>query len=126
MKILVTGGAGFIGSFIVDELAKSGHEVPIFDNLEPQVHDGGKKTDYINKEVRFVHGDVRDYNALCEVVLDSEVIFHEAGAVGVGQSQYQIKKYVDVNEGGTANLLDILVNNNHRVKKLSVAASMSS
>lgn len=73
-----------------------------------------------------MHGDVRDYDAFGKVILNSEVIFHKAGAVGVGQSQYQIKKYVDVNEGGTANLLDILVNNDHRVKKLIVAASMSS
>ncbi len=125
-KILVTGGAGFIASFIVDELIQTGHEVRIFDNLDPQVHSNGSKPDYLNKEAEFIHGDVRDYEALKKAVSGVDMIFHKAGAVGVGQSQYQIKKYIDVNTGGTANLLDILVNNENKVRKLIVAASMSS
>lgn len=125
-KILVTGGAGFIASFLVDELVAKGHEVRIFDNLDHQVHPDGKKPEYLNKDAEFVQGDVRDYEALRKSVDGMEVIFHEAGAVGVGQSQYQIKKYVDVNTGGTANLLDILVNHKNKARKLVVAASMSS
>jgi len=126
MKILVTGGAGFIASFLVDELVKKGHSVRIFDSLDPQVHIGGRKPDYLNVNAEFIHGDVRDYDALKSATKDMEVVFHEAAAVGVGQSQYKIKHYVDVNTGGTANLLDILVNTKNKVKKLVVAASMSS
>lgn len=126
MKILVTGGAGFIGSFIVDRLVHDGHEVTIFDNLDPQVHSSGKAPDYLNGKARFVQGDVRDYDALKEVVCSSEVIFHKAAAVGVGQSQYEIRHYVEANTLGTANVLDILVNHKNSVRKLVVAASMSS
>ncbi|MBT5872490.1 MAG: SDR family NAD(P)-dependent oxidoreductase [Candidatus Latescibacteria bacterium] len=126
MDVLVTGGAGFIGSFIVDELLRKGHSVTIFDNLDPQVHAGGRLPEYINKHAQFVHGDVRDYDALKDVVGKANAIFHKAAAVGVGQSQYEIKKYVDVNVSGTANLLDIIVNHPHKIEKLVVAASMSS
>jgi len=125
-KCLVTGGAGFIGSHIVDKLVSRGHSVTIFDNLSPQVHKDGKIPDYINKDARFVKGDVRNYEELKKVVLDSEIIFHKASAVGVGQSQYEIRHYIDVNEGGTSNLLDIIVNNKTQVEKIIVAASMSS
>ncbi|MEM4282390.1 MAG: GDP-mannose 4,6-dehydratase [Candidatus Woesearchaeota archaeon] len=118
------GGAGFIGSFLVDELIKQGHDVTIFDNLEPQVHNG-KIPSYLNKEAKFIQGDVKDYEALKKAVTDMDVIFHQAASVGVGQSMYQIKKYVENNSLGTANLLDILVNAKHSVKKLLVASSMS-
>jgi dTDP-L-rhamnose 4-epimerase len=124
-KILVTGGAGFIGSFLTDELVRRGHDVTVFDNFEPQVH-GRKKPDYLNKEARYVKGDVTDVAAFKKVALRAEVIFHEAAMVGVGQSQYQIRRYTEVNVLGTANLLDILANNRHRCEKLVVAASMSS
>lgn len=126
MKVLVTGGAGFIGSYIVDELVKKGYDVVVFDNLDRQVHLSGELPDYFNKKAKFIKGDVRDYDSFKKAILDAEIIFHEASAVGVGQSQYEIKKYVDVSIGGTANLLDILVNEKHNVKKLLVAASMSS
>lgn len=126
MNILVTGGAGFIGSFIVDELIRRGHEVTIFDNLDPQIHPEGRLPDYLNPDAHFVQGDVRDYEAFRRVVGETDVVFHEAATVGVGQSQYEIKKYVDVNVSGTANLLDILVNHDHKVRKVLVAASMSS
>ena len=125
-KILVTGGAGFIGSFLVDRLIEAGHQVTIIDNLEPQVHPDGKPPIYLNPSACLVVGDVRDYEALRCAIGGQEVVFHLAGAVGVGQSQYEIKRYVDVNTGGTANLLDILANHHHQVKKLVVAASMSS
>ena len=125
-KVLVTGGMGFIGSFIVDELLRKGHSVRIFDNLDPQVHPSGELPDYANSEAEFIRGDVRDYDALKGALDGVEVVFHEAAAVGMGQSQYEIKKYVDVNTGGTANLLDILVNHKNRVEKVVVAASQSS
>jgi dTDP-L-rhamnose 4-epimerase len=123
MKILVTGGAGFIGSHIVDELIREGHYVRIFDNLEPQVHT--QVPSYLNKDAEFIKGDVRDIPAMEAAIEDMDVIFHEAAMVGVGQSMYQVKRYVDVNTAGTANLLDLLVNKNHDVKKLIVASSMS-
>jgi dTDP-L-rhamnose 4-epimerase len=125
-QILVTGGMGFVGSFIVDELVRRGHRVRVFDNLDPQVHEEGRVPDYANGDAEFVQGDVRDYEALKGAVEGVEVVYHQAAMVGMGQSQYEIKKYVDVNTGGTANLLDILVNSQHCVEKLVVAASQSS
>jgi len=126
MRILVTGGAGFIGSHLVDALTQRGHEVVIYDNLDEQVHPGGSPPPFLNRAARFEKGDVRDYARLQQVMDGVEVIFHEAGAVGVGQSQYEVAKYIGVNSLGTANLLDILVNRKHSVRKLIVAASMSS
>jgi len=126
MRILVTGGAGFIGSFTVDRLVESGHKVRILDNLDPKVHQGGRPPIYLNKEAEFRKGDVRNYDVLRRALKDIEIIFHFASCVGVGQSQYLIKKYTDVAIGGTANLLDILINTKNRVKKIIVSASMSS
>lgn len=126
MKILVTGGAGFIGSFTVDKLVELGHKVKILDNLDVQIHPEGRLPKYVNKEAEFVKGDVRNYNIFKKAVKDTEIIIHLAACVGVGQSQYLIKKYTDVTIGGTANLLDILVNSKNKVKKIIVAASMSS
>ncbi len=123
MKNLVTGGAGFIGSHIVDKLVEMGNEVIVIDNLEQQVHT--KKPGYLNSEAQYLFADIRDESVLAKAIEGVEVIFHEAAAVGVGQSMYQIKKYVDVNTMATAKLLDILVNNEHEVKKLIVASSMS-
>jgi dTDP-L-rhamnose 4-epimerase len=122
-KVLVTGGAGFIGSHLVDELVRRENDVTIVDNLEPQVHQ--KIPDYLNREAEFVKADIRDKETLKRLVLDSEVIFHDAAMVGVGQSMYQVERYVDVNILGTAKLLDILANEEHDVKKLIVASSMS-
>lgn len=126
MKILVTGGAGFIGGFLVDRMLEAGHTVRIFDNLDPQVHPGGKPPAHLNRGAEFVKGDVRDYEALKRAVEGMDAVSHHAAAVGVGQSQYAVKYYVDVNLSGTGTLLDILANHPHRVKKLIVAASMSS
>ncbi len=125
MKILVTGGAGFIGSFLVDKLVELGHEVRILDNLEEQVH-GGKQPNYLNHQAEFIKGDVRDYDVLKQALGGIEVVFHEAAAVGVAQSNYEIKRYTDVNVGGTANLLDIVVNDKHSsVKKILTTSSMT-
>lgn len=123
-KILVTGGAGFIGSFLVDELIKKGHPVRIFDNLEPQVHDKGVPS-YLNKKAEFVRGDVRNREELEKALEGIDVVFHFAAAVGVSQSMYQVKRFVDTNVSGTGNLLDILVNSKHKVRKLVVASSMT-
>jgi dTDP-L-rhamnose 4-epimerase len=124
MKILVTGGMGFVGSHLVDALVNNGHSVVIFDNLDKQVHQG-KKPDYLNPKAKYIIGDVRNRAAFKKAVGDVEIVFHQAAAVGVGQSMYKIAHYIDTNDLGTANLLDILVNEKNKVKKLIVASSMS-
>lgn len=126
MNVLVTGGLGFIGSHIVDELVEKGHNVRIFDNLEMQVH-AGKLPKYVNTNAEILVGDVRKDKNWERVLKDIDVVFHEAAMVGMGQSQYMIDKYIDVNVTGTAKMLDYLANTkNHSVKKILVAASMSS
>jgi dTDP-L-rhamnose 4-epimerase len=126
-RILVTGGAGFIGSHLVDKLVEQGHKVKIYDNLDPQVHGKAqKKPKYLNKEAEFIKADIRNESALKKAIKNIDIIFHQAAKVGVGQSMYQVKEYVDVSINGTAQLLDILVNTKNKVKKLIVAASMSS
>lgn len=122
-KILVTGGAGFIGSHLVDTLVKDGHDIVVLDNLEPQVHHS--KPDYLNPNARYVFDDVRNIQALKSALEDVEIVFHEAALVGIGQSMYHIKRYVDANSVGTANLLDVIVNGNFGIKKIIVASSMS-
>ncbi|UCH89948.1 MAG: SDR family NAD(P)-dependent oxidoreductase [Thermoplasmata archaeon] len=123
MKIMVTGGAGFIGSHLVDALVNEGHEVVIYDNLDAQVHK--KVPDYLNSQATFIQKDIRDQSDFKDAMKDVEVIFHEASAVGVGQSMYQVGHYVDVNTLGTAKMLELLVNEEHSVKKLIMASSMS-
>ncbi|MEK6889295.1 MAG: SDR family NAD(P)-dependent oxidoreductase [Nanoarchaeota archaeon] len=126
-NILVTGGAGFIGSFIVDELILRGHKVRIFDSLVQQVHHG-KIPEHLNKKAEFIKGDVQDRQALAKALKDIDFVFHEAAEVGVGQSMYEISRYVNANAMGTANLLDIIVNDEQikkRIKKVIIASSMS-
>lgn len=122
MNILITGGAGFIGSHIVDLLVRE-HKVMIYDNFEPQVHK--QEPDYLNTDATLIRADIRDKESLKSAVIDADIIFHQAAMVGVGQSMYQIERYVDVNTLGTAKLLEILANEEHDVKKLIVASSMS-
>lgn len=124
-KILVTGGAGFIGSHLVDRLINLGHHVTILDNLESQVH-RGRQPKYINKEADFVKGDVRDYKVLHSVLSKKNIVFHLASRVGVAQSNYEIEKYVNTNVGGMANLLDIAVNQKLSLQKIIMTASMTS
>lgn len=124
-RVLVTGGAGFIGSHIVDLLVEEGYDVRVFDNLAYQVHNGEIPA-YLNPQAEYVVGDMRNRQQVKEAVEDVDIVSHQASAVGVGQSMYEISHYADVNVNGTANLLDVLVNEeNHDVKKLVVASSMS-
>ncbi|RLI76571.1 nucleoside-diphosphate sugar epimerase [Archaeoglobales archaeon] len=122
-KILVTGGAGFIGSHLVDKLVEGGHDVVVLDNLEPQVH--SKKPDYLNPKAEYIFEDVRNEELLSNLLSDVEIIFHQAAAVGVGQSMYEIRRYVDANTYATAKLLDLIVNTENSVRELIVASSMS-
>ena len=125
-NILVTGGAGFIGSFLVDALVEQGHDVRIYDALVPQVHGPEEAPpSYLNPDAELIKGDVRDRDALARALQGADVIFHLAAAVGVGQSMYEIQRYTEVNTLGGAVLLDLLANNQHQVRKLVVASSMS-
>src|SRR6187397_2976509 len=92
--------------------------------LEPQVHRSGTWPSYANPKARYIRGDVRDRAVFEPLVLESEAVVHFAAAVSVGQSMYQVDRYVDVNTRGTALLLDILVNNKHHVEKVLVASSI--
>jgi dTDP-L-rhamnose 4-epimerase len=123
-NVLVTGGAGYIGSHLVDALVARGYGVTVLDNLEPQVHRSGTWPSYANPQARYVRGDVRDRSTFEPLVLASEAVVHFGAAVSVGQSMYQVDRYVDVNTRGTALLLDILVNTTHRVEKVIVASSI--
>lgn len=123
-KILITGGAGFIGSHLADELLENGYEVRVLDNLSEQVH--GKNNSwpvYLNREVELITGDVRDPKKVQEALKGVHAVFHYAAMVGVGQSMYEIKEYTDVNNIGTAVLLEAL--SKSPVEKLVVASSMS-
>lgn len=125
-RVLVTGGAGFIGSHMVDVLLERGCDVRVLDNLEPQVHgENAGIPAYLAKNIEFMKGDMRDRDAVVRAVAGCDAIVHDAAMVGVGQSQYQVHRYTDVNVGGTAMLLDVLVNEKHGIEKLLVASSMS-
>ena len=95
-SILITGGAGFVGSHLADALLAAGHHVRIFDNLTGQVHRTGIP-EYLAEDVEFVQGDVRDSAALKRALAGIEVVFHMAAAVGVGQSMYEIEHYMGTN-----------------------------
>jgi dTDP-L-rhamnose 4-epimerase len=123
-KILITGGAGFIGSHLADELLRQGYPVRALDVLTPQVHPEGRPPDYLDPEVELMVGDVRDPQAVRRALQGVDGVFHLAAAVGVGQSMYQIQRYVDVNDLGTATLLEAL-SQGRRVQRLVVASSMS-
>ena len=124
--ILVTGGAGFIGSHLVDALIERGHQVRVLDSLVEQVH--GPHADrpaHLHPSAEFVRGDVRDVEAMRRALQGIEVIYHEAAEVGVGQSMYEVTRYVGGNTYATSVLLEILANEKHTIKRLIVASSMS-
>lgn len=123
-KILITGGAGFVGSHLADALLSAGHDVRVFDNLAPQVHDRGVPG-YLSPEVELLEGDIRDSAAVRSAIGGVDVIFHLAAAVGVGQSMYQIADYMGANTQGTAILLQNLLDTKNHIEKLVVASSMS-
>jgi dTDP-L-rhamnose 4-epimerase len=123
-KILILGGAGFVGSHTADALIQQGHSVVVFDNLSKHVHSSGFPS-YLSPDVEFIEGDVRDLNALKKVVPKVDAIYHLAAAVGVGQSMYEISDYTATNIQGTANLLQAILDTRSTPEKLVVASSMS-
>jgi dTDP-L-rhamnose 4-epimerase len=131
MKVLVTGGAGFIGSHVVDRLVRRGDEVAVLDNLDPQVH-GRDAIEPLNiaphvasGAIEFIRGDVQEREALRQALRGAEAVIHLAAAVGVGQSMYEPLHYVNTNGGGTGQLLQLLTESEKKISKLVVASSMS-
>jgi dTDP-L-rhamnose 4-epimerase len=122
-RVLITGGAGFIGSHVADALLERGDQVRVLDSLEPQVHAHGSPPSYLHPGVELVVGDVRDAGAVRAALRGVDLVVHLAAAVGVGQSMYAVEKYTSVNACGTAVLLEALSRN--PVERLVVASSMS-
>ena len=122
--VLVTGGAGFIGSHTCDALLESGHRVRVLDMLDPQVHGPDRKLpSWVDPRVEFLQGDVRCRDDLVRSIEDVDAVFHLAAQTGVGQSMYEIHGYCDVNVGGTAMLLDVLANTPHKIKRIIFSSS---
>jgi dTDP-L-rhamnose 4-epimerase len=121
--ILITGGAGFVGSHLADELLAHGWRVRALDNLTPQVHEAGERPAYLDPDVELVVGDVRDAECVRRALDGADAVVHLAARVGVGQSMYEIAEYTSVNGLGTGVLLQALLD--HPVEQLVVASSMS-
>lgn len=124
MRVLVTGGAGFIGSFLVDRFLALGHQVRVLDSLDPQVHPQGRPT-YLAPEAELLLGDVRDGKRCADALESVDVVVHGASAVGVAQSLYRIEHYVDTNVRGTATLLECMAARRQKIAKLIVLTSMT-
>jgi dTDP-L-rhamnose 4-epimerase len=128
MRVLITGGAGFIGSHLALALVRAGHEVTVLDSLSPQIHgadprSGSALFKSIEGRVAFIEGSVTDADAWVPAIDGQEAIVHLAAETGTGQSMYEIKRYVDVNVGGTALMLNLLADRSHSVRKIVVASS---
>lgn len=123
-RVLITGGAGFIGSHLADELLRQGYQVRALDNLTEQVHGVHRlRPAYLDPRVELSIGDVRNAPDVRRALRDVDAVFHLAAAVGVGQSMYEIASYTSINNLGTAVLLEALAQN--PVQRLIVASSMS-
>jgi dTDP-L-rhamnose 4-epimerase len=125
MNVLITGGAGFIGSHLADRLLAEGHTVRALDNLDAQVHSEGERPAYLDPEVELVVGDVRDRDAVGAALEGIDTVVHFAAAVGVGQSMYEIERYTSINAIGAAVVLEEAVGRRDAIRKLLVASSMS-
>src|SRR3954469_1752104 len=124
LKILITGGAGFVGSHLADELLEHGYTVRAFDSLASQVHGASaQRPDYLSDEVELMTGDIRDPHAVWRALDGIDAVYHFAATVGVGQSMYEIENYTSINGVGTAVLLEALAK--RPVERLIVASSMS-
>ena len=124
-NILITGGAGFIGSRLCEKLVQKNYNVTILDNLSSQIHGQGESVLYRKvKEISiFIKGDVRNQEDWKKAIKGQDIIVHLAAETGTGQSMYEIEKYNDVNIMGTAHLLELLANSNHSIKKIIIASS---
>ncbi|MDO6645486.1 NAD-dependent epimerase/dehydratase family protein [Acinetobacter guillouiae] len=129
-NVLITGGAGFIGSNLALKLASKGYSVTVLDNLSPQIHgDNPTQTSplylSIKDKVKFIQGTVTSKDDWEKALQGQDAIIHYAAETGTGQSMYEVEKYVDVNINGTALMLNLLVNGDYGVKKVVVASSRS-
>ncbi len=125
--ILITGGAGFIGLHLTRGLLKIGYQIRIFDNFSSQVHTKAELPNDLQNEVELIVGDVRDQNMIKKAMKGVNVVVHLAAETGTGQSMYSIAQYSDVNIQGTANLLEVFMNNSveHNIRSIVVASSRS-
>ncbi|HBS53944.1 MAG TPA: epimerase [Flavobacterium sp.] len=129
-NILITGGAGFIGSNLSLKLISKGYNITVLDNLSEQIHGSNPENDSplyqsIKGKVNFIKGTVTAKEDWRKAIANQDVIVHYAAETGTGQSMYEIQKYVDVNINGTAIALDLLANEPHQVKKMVIASSRS-
>ena len=124
-NILITGGAGFIGSRLCEKLYDKGYNITVLDNLSQQIH--GETDSSLFKKIKekctFIKGDVRNKEDWKVVIKGQDIVVHLAAETGTGQSMYEVEKYNDVNIMGTAHFLEILANSTHSVKKMIVASS---
>jgi len=126
MKVLITGGAGFIGSHLSDLLIEKGYKVRALDSLDPQVHgENAGRPDYLHPEVELIVGDVRNHADVERALDGCGMLVHFAAAVGVGQSMYRMEHYTSVNSLGTAVVLEEAVKRQKSLRKMLVASSMS-
>jgi dTDP-L-rhamnose 4-epimerase len=125
MNLLITGGAGFIGTHLTRRLLREGCAVSVLDNFSSQVHaDAQELAPDLIAHVRLFHGDVRNRELVSRAMDKQDVIVHLAAETGTGQSMYEVRRYQDTNIGGTATILDVLVNDKpHNVQKIVVASS---
>lgn len=121
--VLVTGGAGFIGRHVGDELLRRGHRVRVLDSLIEQVHAGASRPEGLDSEIELIRGDVRDKDAVAKSLVGVDSVLHLAAEVGVGQSMYAVERYTSVNDVGTAVLFEGLIE--RPVRRIVVASSMS-
>src|SRR4051794_10910747 len=127
-RVLVTGGAGFIGSYVVDQLLDAGNYVRVLDSLVPQVHGADRqRPSYLARDAELIEGDVRDPQAVRRALAGVDVVYHFAARVGVGQSMYELAEYTSVNNLGTAVLLEAITERpiDRPIERLIVASSMS-
>jgi dTDP-L-rhamnose 4-epimerase len=125
-RILVTGGAGFIGSHLVDALLQEGHEVLVYDNLTPEVHgEDAKRPSYLNERATFLQADIRERASFAQALSWAEVVFHQAAALGVARSMKEPTRFVEGNTLATAYLCEFVANQRHQIQKIIVASSMS-
>lgn len=122
-RVLITGGAGFIGGHLATELLAAGCAVRVLDNLDPQVHPERRRPRYLSSEVEFVLGDVRSIETVRAALRGVDMVCHLAAAVGIGQSMYEIERYTAINDLGTAALLEAMIASDAR--RLLIASSMS-
>ena len=124
-NILITGGAGFIGSRLCEKLYEKGYNITVMDNLSTQIH--GNSESFLYKRIKnkcsFIMGDVRNKQDWKKAIKEQQIIVHLAAETGTGQSMYEQKKYEDVNINGTANMLELLASKNHKVEKIIIASS---